>query len=830
MDKDSPDGALARLERPLRLTLLGLWAERLARACWPLWSVAMVAVAALAFGLQDHLFIEALWSASVLVLLALAWALYHAIRSFRRPTREEALARLDSRLAGQPIAALRDTQATGAGDPAAMAVWAAHRARMAARAAGAKAVEPDLRLAARDPYALRYAALGALVLALMFGSMWRVGALGGLAPGGADLAATGPAWEGWAAPPPYTGKPALYLNEQTADRLTLPAGTTIQLRLYGAPGELVVNETVSGRTEAAAASEGVQEFTVTRSGTLAIQGRGGREWQITATPDTPPEVAPAGKVEREPDGRFKQPFSASDDYGVLKGEVGIALDLPAVDRRFGLALEPEAQAPVVLDLPMPITGSRAAFTETLIDDLSRHVYANLPVILTFSVTDAAGQSGAAAPLHLTLPGRRFFDPLAAALIEARRDLLWNRANAPRTTQILKAVSNRPEGFFRNERAYLRLRVALRRLDGAAAALSPALRDEVTEELWQIALLVEEGDLASAQERLRRAQDRLDQAIRNGASPEETQELMDEMRQALDNYLKELAEEQKRNPDQQTSQDQGQSMEMSQDQLQQMLDKLQQLMDEGRTAEAAELMEQLRQFMENMQVAEGEGQNGPGGPGQQAMRELGDTLREQQGLSDEAYRDMQDGTGGTPRPEGAPGEGEGEGEGGKSFAERQQELRDRLEALGESGKLPGAGSELGDSGKREIDRSAEAMEEAERALRDGDLPGALDRQAEAMEALRQGMSDLGQALAEEQRDRGQAQDGEAFGRDDPASRRDPLGREPGQSARIGSDRNLLQGEDVYRRAQDLLEEIRRRSGEQGRSAPERDYLKRLLDLF
>ncbi|MFN4130908.1 MAG: DUF4175 family protein, partial [Paracoccaceae bacterium] len=47
---------------------------------------------------------------------------------------------------------------------------------------------------------------------------------------------------------------------------------------------------------------------------------------------------------------------------------------------------------------------------------------------------------------------------------------------------------------------------------------------------------------------------------------------------------------------------------------------------------------------------------------------------------------------------------------------------------------------------------------------------------------------------------------------------------------GSDRNMLQGEDVYRRAQDLLDEIRRRTGDQQRPEAERDYLRRLLDMF
>ena len=164
-----------------------------------------------------------------------------------------------------------------------------------------------------------------------------------------------------------------------------------------------------------------------------------------------------------------------------------------------------------------------------------------------------------------------------------------------------------------------------------------------------------------------------------------------------------------------------------------------------------------------------------------------------------------------------------------MAQRQQDLRNQLGDLN-NGKLPGAGTDQGEAGRKNLDEAGRAMGEAEQALRDGDLGGALDRQAEAMEALREGMRDLGEALAQDERNQGQAQDGEAFGQDDPNSRRDPLGREPGNSARIGSDKNMLQGEDVYRKAQNLLDEIRRRSGDQLRPDPERDYLKRLLDLF
>ncbi|WP_144023256.1 DUF4175 family protein, partial [Brevirhabdus pacifica] len=61
-------------------------------------------------------------------------------------------------------------------------------------------------------------------------------------------------------------------------------------------------------------------------------------------------------------------------------------------------------------------------------------------------------------------------------------------------------------------------------------------------------------------------------------------------------------------------------------------------------------------------------------------------------------------------------------------------------------------------------------------------------------------------------------------------RDPLGREAGNQGRVGSDDALSDGEDVYRRARELLDEIRRRSGDQTRPSEELDYLRRLLEQF
>ncbi|MCB2111283.1 MAG: TIGR02302 family protein [Defluviimonas sp.] len=854
-------------------------AERLSRAFWPLWSILFAAISALAFGLHDWLPLELVWIGGALLFLAAVRALWRGLRRFRWPRRAEALDRLDRTLPGRPIAALGDDQALGSSDEGARAVWQAHLARMAARLGGVQAVAPDLNLAPRDPFALRYVALLALVIAALFGSLWRVAEAPGLvAPGQGALAAAGPTWEGWAEPPAYTGRPSLYLNAASETALSLPAGTRITLRLYGPADALTVDETVSGQAAATppAGAEGgatldtgavrAVDFEVMQSGTMAIRGDGGRDWAITVLPDAAPRVTIKGEVMRAADGTMSQPFTASDDYEVTSGRAEIALDLAAVDRRYGLASEPEPREMLVYDLPMPITGSRTDFAESMVEDASQHPWANLPVTMTLEVTDGLGQTGRSETRHLSLPGRRFFDPVAAAVIELRRDLLWNRGNAPRVAQVLHAITHKPEGLLRNERAYLMLRVAMRGLDTAIAAgpLDAATRDETAAAFWDIAELIEDGGVANALERMRQAQERLSEAIRNGASPEEVQKLMDELRQATDDYIRQLAENMERKGADEPSQQAENGQQMTGDQLQQMMDEIQRLMEQGRMAEAQEMLDQLSRMMENLKVTEGNGQNGPQTPGGRAMEDLRQTLRDQQDLSDDAFRDLQqqfgDGQGRQQdqeqgarpgeRPDGnrSPQQGQDgdQGQDGRprgdrsatapgadgrngsgDLAGRQRALREALRRQQEG--LPGDPSQERDAAGRALEEAGRAMEEAEQALRRGDNAAAIDRQADAIENLREGMRNLGEAIARNQPGQpgSQGQDVGEARRDSP---RDPLGRETGQTGRVGTDQNLLQGEDIYRRARDLLDEIRRRSGDRARPEAERDYLRRLLDRF
>ena len=412
------------------------------------------------------------------------------------------------------------------------------------------------------------------------------------------------------------------------------------------------------------------------------------------------------------------------------------------------------------------------------------------------------------------------------------------------------------------------------------------QDEIALALWDLAIQLEDGTLADARERLERAQERLAEAMRNGASEEEIAELMQELREATDDYMQMLADQMEPGESGTDEPDQNEeTMEFSMSELQALMDRIQELMEEGRMAEAQELMEQLNALLENLRITQGEGgEGGPRTPGQQSMQDLADTLQDQEDLSDDAFRDLQERANpdrggqqeqGQQNGEGQQGEGQqpdgqqgqqgqqsnqdgqqgqqGQGQGvgedsqagqqdgqgaggegqraqdGRSLADRQQALRDELDRQRRG--LPNLGGEAGETARRSLDRADNAMNGAEEALREGDLAEAIDRQAEAMDALRNGMRSLGEALAQNQNtDPGQGtEQGEQTGRVEP-SRRDPLGRQLGNTGQYGTDENMLQGEDVYRRAEELLGEIRRRSAEQDRPEVELDYLKRLLDRF
>ncbi len=858
---DRIDAARRWVRRQARRARVRLWVERLAGALWPLWALGAGFLGLALLGLPQTLPFAGHIALLGAFGVAALWFLVAAVRGWRTPTGAEARARLDEGQRERPVAALDDALAAGSADPATQAVWAAHRTRMADRAMAARAPKADLRVSHRDPFALRHAA----GLALAAGLIAQLGDGGArlveaLTPvGGASAAAAqapAPSLEAWASPPLYTRAAPIYLTERLNQRepISLPAGSEVTLRVFDAPaapriaadglaGEAVLTET--------GGAWGVT-LTLESSGSLEIAADGATfgGWRFEAVPDAPPTVAFTEGPARERDGSLGFGFVAQDDHGVVEARAELALDVAAAGP---LGLAPDTVfEPIAFELPLPLRGAAAEAGETVTRNLTENPWAGLPVVLTLIVADAAGQE-ARVEARLDLPARRFREPLARAIVEQRRDLAWSVETAPRVRDVIDALTAHPDDVFTDASAYLITRTARRRLGYAVD--EARVRDEtpgVAELLWQAALKIEDGELSDVERRLRELQQELSEALERGADQDEIAQLMDELRRAIQEMMRQLAQEMMDNlAEGQEPQQVDPDQMMSQQDLADMLDRLEEALRNGMEDLARQMLQDLAQLLENLQMAQ-PGQQGQQGEGDQAMQELQDMIGQQQGLADRSFdalrQQRQQGQGGEPG-EGGEGEqgqgqqqgqgrqGEGQAQGGEqgpgggqgradqgrpggpdlgSIARDQEGLRQLLDDLRRG--LPG---------NEALDRAEREMGSARESLEQGDAEGALQDQVEALDALREGAQELAEQMQQEP---GQAQQAGREGRSGDVRDEDPFGRPTATDGPLDGDSVRVPDAAIANRARELMDEIRRRSGERSRSESELDYLRRLLERF
>ena len=145
----------------------------------------------------------------------------------------------------------------------------------------------------------------------------------------------------------------------------------------------------------------------------------------------------------------------------------------------------------------------------------------------------SGRPPPAISLEIVLPERIFHHPIARAVIEQRKRLIANPDDRRSVARALYAIGAQPPTYNDDLVVVLGLQVAQRRLtlDPTGAAV-----DSVQALLWELALRIEEGDLAVAERELRRLQQALQDALANGASDEEIERLMNELQQAMDQFM------------------------------------------------------------------------------------------------------------------------------------------------------------------------------------------------------------------------------------------------------------------------------------------------------
>ncbi|MCL4765770.1 MAG: TIGR02302 family protein [Hyphomicrobiaceae bacterium] len=803
--------------------------------------------------------------------LALLAALVAVLR-VRWPTREEALRRIERRsgVPHRPATSYEDTLTAPAGSPATERIWLAHRSRLAALLARLRVGTPQPRTDRTDPFALRaLLVLGVVLLLGLVGDSAKDRLLAAFrfTP---DAHLSTARLDAWITPPAYTGKPPILLADggnagfrparAEAGPIEVPEKSLLIIRASGA-GQLALElaarssekRMVEGQAPKAAGDVSEVRTELRHSGAIRVLGGGSQValWQFNVIPDHPPRVVLTKEPERTIRGGLKLFYKVEDDYGVASAEARFARPRTAAgDPRTSWAREdilkgprPPLERPPVLRLHLPRHNAKESETSSF-HQVGAHPWAGMKVRMTLQAKDHAGNTGSSQPIEIVLPQRRFTKPLALALVEQRRKLVEDPRYRRLVVSALDALTLEPDGFITDRHVYLGLRSAYHRL--SRDSTRSGIRS-VVDQLWHLALRIEDGGgLTDAERRLRDIQDQLSKALEEGASDEEIARLMQELRQALAEFMQQLQR-----------QAEGQQMQMPEgfnpnqvmrpEDLERMLNQLESMARQGSRESAQEMLSQLRELLESLQAGRMMGQQGQQGQQMmQMMDQMGDLIGKQQHLYDDTFgeqrrqgepgqqgqRGQQGQQGQRGRQgrqfgqQGQQGQGQqgqqGQGQQGQQFGPgelsgRQGQLRDQL------GRMRQGMRQFGMRPPSQLDGAEQSMENARRALEQGELDTATREQSRALEQLRQGAQSMAEQMLRQMPSRfGQGPAGDAP--------RDPLGRpQRSEGPDLGTSVKVPDEIDMQR-AREILEELRRRLGESTRPLLELDYIERLLRRF
>ncbi len=539
----------------------------------------------------------------------------------------------------RPASSLADSLANDHGDPFTQALWAAHRARLEREVEAIRVSPPSPGMAARDPYALRFAvtmlAFATAVVAgpEMYGRFvaafdWRSDeAVAAVAESRIDA---------WIDPPPYAGQPPLVIDFKTADPQTLTVPEDSVLVVRGDPGVVETRvdggiatseqkkETAGDKSatsasvppKSAATANGPTEkrWTIHGSGKATIL-RGGRPAAVAVLAVTPagnPTIVSTEDPRANLAGTLTLAYKTQDRFGLASARADFARP------HEGSGPAPRTLAPPPqAALQLPPTDNGVGDGRTTVD-LSEHPWAGAKVTMRLTAVSISGKTGDSGPIEVTLPQRPFHNPLARALVEQRRDLILDPDHAPKQVETaLTGLSIAPELFDTPANIYLGLKQAKTSLDHAH---SDADLLDVAALLWAMAQQLENGDASKAERDLRAAEQALREALQRGASDEEIQKLMQQLREAANRFMSEMA---RNSPDSSPEDQNVQSKDMDK-----MMDQMEEAARNGSREDAQAMLDQMQEMFENMRSAQDDQESPADREMQKQIGELEKLLKDQ----------------------------------------------------------------------------------------------------------------------------------------------------------------------------------------------------------
>ncbi|WP_375612218.1 TIGR02302 family protein [Bartonella sp. AA9NXGY] len=737
------------------------------------------------------------------ILFCAGASLFFLIR-FRFPTMREVNCRLErvNDLRHQPLNIQTDRLCSENDEDFSAVIWHEHQRRMAKQLYHLKTGFISLNSADYDPLALR--ALCALLFVCAFS--FSFGSQGGRLADAFDFRPIVDEKlmriDAWVTPPAYTGVAPIYLTKDEKTQLEIPEGSNVVVRVVNGAGITVKAKSVedgrevsfSEKTEQTALNDPIVHFETHLKHPINLfvsSRRKKQQWHLQIIKDTLPTIHWLEKPGRILTGSLELRYVVDDDYGVTKAFVEIEPFLPQNKSASSLYNAPE------IELLLPRGGKGKM---RMVQDISAHPWAGSQVKITLVAEDGAGQKGRSKTFVMILPQRVFSNPVARAVVELRRLLALNPLARERVLDMLSALLVRPEKGLQNASHFIVLQSAWTRL--SLAQTDEDLRD-VVDYLWQIALGIEDNQLESVQKKLKQAQAALRDALRYGASAAEIERLMADLRQAMDEYIRALAE---KAPDSQVSKS-SKSPNLSEATLQEKLNLIEEMAKTGSSLAAEQLLAEVEQTLDHLHVQKGnqnEGEKSQSAQMKEKMDQLGDLMRRQQEILNETHQLEMEQKRGENVPETQK----------KSLKKRQAELQSELSTLEK--ELSEQGFETGGA----LKRAEEKMNSAENALDNGNHQVSIQNQSDALESLRQGAQNVLKKMRETLKETGDDQNAD-FGP------KDPLGRPLSSTTDEEQEGEALPQESDQMRTRQILDEIRKRLGKEHLSEEEKNYLERLL---
>ena len=607
----------------------------------------------------------------------------------------------------------------------------------------------------------------------------------------------------WITPPAYTGLDPVILHRNDADEtIEVPQGSVVQARIGGGSARPHL-EANGKRTKFQAVDKHdfeISEVLETGRDIGVTQGwRTLGDWPVSIVENVPPAIQWTKPPSPTKQNEVSLDYTAADQYGLatLTARIELSNAVRKTMLPTGTALDTPDAAVQVLKLP-DFDGHPKSMKNAVPEDLSASPWAGFPVTITLTATGVSGLSSTTPPQELVLPERSFRNPVAKAIIGLRKRLILD----PLSTRIdvaskISQLTGDPDMLNDDAAVFLALRVGSSRLfkDSTLSELQ-----DMERLLWQSAVRLEDGAGAQEKQDVADAARALRQALQNGAPQSEIARLTRNLQQAMDRYLaamqKEMMDRMARG---ELPPNAANGRMLTQRDLDDMLDRIQGQSGKGDRQGAEDTLSQMENIMRNLRMAT------PSLQTRQAWR----TMKDMRDLA-ERQRTLNDRTG-----KSANGKSD---QASKSEAQEQQDIRNGL--ANAQKRLQDLGVDSPDS----LKQSGQAMGNAEGELGRKNYQGALPSQSQALQKLREGMQALGAELSKPGKD---GQDGTAEANPDGSKQaRDPFGRTEGTGT-TDDDSVHVPEEGEQQRSREVLDELRKRSGDRSRSKPEHEYIDRLL---